>query len=469
MQGRRRMYRIAFNLSMQAYVVASKEYNAKIDKDKEKLKDTHFSLFFQLLKKLSEKVIKQPLSELNKLRITRGELGAIFDRHPQTMSARLKRLELADILKIKFHGHKAPLELILDPNVVLLRDVLDMNFVPKSKFLKISKSVLYESFVKDLDNIKATELTRTDINITIPDTVVTKRKTGTYQNKETGTHKNTGTPKANCLFSELSPSKKETAEQMAKEISSAENISFEKALHRVMKGVQPENKNQSSAENQQTIPSDNQPLTIDYKAKNQEIVHEILHKEKQRKAKTLEEKRRQVRLVYVKMFIHYLIDSLFVHTQNQITPKYYKRLTEYVYQNYFADCQTIKSLDYRWEQYKFRVDIAKKSMDDYENFNTDYFYPLAYLKVEKKGKKHFSFQNTEAFWKKQLEWNKIKGYNGIRPDLLKKLNSIARRVENESLNYDDAIQKIKSLTIDSSELLRQFESRMRANVQISCR
>jgi len=469
MQGKQRKMRIAYNLSLKAYINAQKEHNSRTNKDREKLKDTHFQLFTFIINKLGEKVVNQPLSTLNSLRISRGELGAYFGRTPETMKNRLKRLEFAGIIRIKFHGHKAPLELIFNKDISILYDVLNLEFIPKSNFLNITASMFYESMSKNFHNIKDTEINSTYKNIKITQTDLTNSNTRTYKKNTTRTYKNTGTPKASqqLTLDSLSDEKKTFAMQMAKEISSAEKISYEQALARVLKGVKevtPKKQDQHSAETHKTQQIENQIDTkiVDFKKESKDLVSEILHKKKQKRAKTVADKRMQVRLVYVKIMIEYLFQTIFKHYQNQTTENYHNQLTEYVYENYFSDCNTIKSLNYRWEQYKFRINVAANQIKRYKNWDNSYFTPLHYLKIDND---KFSFRKTEPFWKKHLEWQKLNGYNRkIPPELQQKLNTISRMVENEGLNYDDARQKIKNLTIDNAELLRQFDMRMRASV-----
>lgn len=467
MQGRRRNYRIAFDLSMKAYKIASKQHNDKIKYDKEKLKDTHYSLYFTILNKLAISLKDNKYkTNANSLRITRGHLAAIFNRAPQTISNRLKRLEKSRIIALKFHGNKAPIEIIFNPEIALFYDLNDVDFVPKTKFLEINKSILYGSMQQYFSHKKDTEYTSTDINITITDTDLTNTNTGTYKKENTRTtEKTTSSPPFMETFQSLPKEKAKMAEEMAKEISLKQKISFEKALQGVMKGVKTENKSKIPAQKKESKVSENESLTINYKEKQNEIVKEILHKEKQKNAKTLEDRRFQVRMVYVKMFVHHLIDNLFPHVKNQLTGRYYNELLEYAEQNYFSNCNSMKSLDTRWQQYKYRIDISKKLLKNYKNFDTTYFYPLAYLQVTKKGKNYLSFINTEKFWQNNREWKQKNGYNRrLNSDLRQKLNSIARRVELEKISYDDAIVSLKNLSQDNAELIRQFNLRIRANV-----
>ncbi len=251
---------------------------------------------------------------------------------------------------------------------------------------------------------------------------------------------------------------------MAKEVSAKNKISFQNALKSVLKGIKTKKQELDIPPEIKMQLFDNQQhtKTVNFKNKDNQLISDIRTVFR----KSVKDNRIEVKKTFVKMFIHTLIDELFEDKKNQLTESYLRDLYNYAWKNYFNDCRTMKAVESRYYQYKYRIEIAKKLIENrYKDFDKTFFYPLAYLQVEKKGNKHFSFQNTERFWKQKTDWEQKNGYNRkLTPQLRKRLNSIARSVEIGTIDYDSAVQKIKNMTKDSAELLKQFETRIRANV-----
>jgi len=544
MQGRQRNLRILLKLSHEVYRIASQQYNE--DKpNRELLKDAHYWLFDTLLNALDRRLKENPLStERLWLPMASTELAKIYRRHPNTMRARLKRLEEAGIIKVKFRGYRVvndkkiykPLGITFNKNIILFYDMMDKNFATNSIFLETSKSDIYNSFNKKAESIKDTEVIRTDINIKITDKETKNKKIKTYKNKIISSYKNKNissyriinAPPANIEFAPekqmlsenknktcgnleqsqntenqtysekthmvkfnmLSPDKQRLAQEFATEIQKHENISFDEALQKALVGVKidkkiSQKKNKSSAEIGEFEWTELETLEVQ-SFENVEIAikSKILNYELQKKKNTsdiiariknnlgnkkkldkAEVRRAKMRQTYVAMFVDYLIDNLFEDKKIQFTTDYYNEIIDYVNKNYFSNCNTIKALEYRWFTYQYRIDVAKKYLNKYiekNNFDTTYLYPLAYLNIYKKGAGQFSFMNTESFSRNGKDWKRKNGYNrNLTPELRKKLNKYARNVEMGKDTYDNALENLKNLTKDNTELVNQFNLRMK--------
>ena len=106
MQGRQRNLRILLKLSQDVYRIAEQRHNQ--DKpSREQLKDAHYWLFGTLLNALDVRLKENPLStERLWLPMASSELAKIYKRGTDTMRRRLKRLEDAGVLSVKFRGFK---------------------------------------------------------------------------------------------------------------------------------------------------------------------------------------------------------------------------------------------------------------------------------------------------------------------------------------------------------------------------
>ncbi len=283
----------------------------------------------------------------------------------------------------------------------------------------------------------------------------------------------------------LPPEKQRIAQEMATEIQKHEGISFENALEKSLRGVKIDinrnvDKNKTCGEIQETQSVDNQ--VIDNKMQNMDnLKNRILNHEYQKqinkkaiinriksnlgnKKRNVNDERANHRRTYVYMFVDYLIDNLFADKKIQFKTTYYNDIVDYVHTNYFQGCNTMKAVEFRWSSYQYRIDVAAKYIEKYkakDSFNDNLLYPLAYLNIFKKGKGHFSFANTEIFTKNGNSWKQKNGYNRkLNSELKKKLNKYARDVEMGKDTYDNALENIKNLTEDNTELVKQFNLRM---------
>jgi len=475
-----KVYRIHRKMSLEAYKNASNDYNVTVKRGV-RLKDFHYAIYKRLITLLYDKVSndKTNRSKPSRMRVKRSELSKYFDVSSQTVKNRLSRLQKANIIKIIFHGDKSPLEIVFNTDICIILDMYSETQTVTSKFLNNGQSVTYSNIFKTFTHIIDTEDTRTNINKTIIKNDLTNSFTGTYKNNLQDTTENkqetfteiqeTTHPTVNLTDEEL-----ETLEIMAKEISKNENISFEISKERILKTL----KNRKQKISPEILQKDNkieqktntfitdftEKLIVDFQKTNEQIISEILHKEKYLQNKSIEERRIFVRMKYVKIFVQELYDNLFADKKQCTTKNYYNDLLDYVNENYFANCQTMKALEMRMNEYRYRMRIAKKLIERNKDFDKTYFFPLAYLQVEKCGQKYFSFVNTEKFWKNYIKWDRFNGYNAINPEIKQKLNAICRQVELEKISFDDGMQKVKNLTKDNTELVRQYNIRMSQNV-----
>ncbi len=198
MQGRQRKLRILLSLSQDVYRTASEQHNQERP-NRELLKDSHYWLFHTLLNALDKRLKETPLStERLWLPMATTELGKIYKRRPETMRKRLRRLEDAGIISVKYRGYRTvngkkyyrPLGITFNKNTILFYDMTDKNYTTNSIFLNYSKSDATNSFTKKTGSIKATELIRTDINIKITDKETKNKKISSYKNKNKFLQKN---------------------------------------------------------------------------------------------------------------------------------------------------------------------------------------------------------------------------------------------------------------------------------------
>jgi hypothetical protein len=206
---------------------------------------------------------------------------------------------------------------------------------------------------------------------------------------------------------------------------------------------------------------DRENSTID-KAKVPAKKSEIFEK---MKAKSIDERRDDAKLAFSRAFFAYIKEKLFA---DKIFSEYYRnKVIAYISEHYFAKTYTIEEMSVRWERnLKLRIDIAAdyinktfKGPDD-KPFDRTYFFPLAFLDINKTDKNDFSFTKTNAFLKNSVKFKQLNGYNrALDKELRYKFNKICRAVETGHLNFFAAQQKIKSLTPDSSEYIKQFNAR----------
>jgi len=477
---------ISIKKSYKAYLQASKEYNELqediFNKGEEKdlpptlssliLKDTHHQVFYTILSYYRERLLNlnmlfngstNIMTHINpkmSMYVKTGRIAKHLGRRRSTIRERLRRLEKAGIIQVVFHGHKRPIEIIFEKNTCLVYNKSDINSTIKSKFLKCSNPKPYETKGQKPYSKEGT-LTEPIYNITITSDVLKgansqriNTKTDDLQdfiNIQSFQHDLKNTKK----FSE--PTEKITEPTEANRGTEKERKKVPQKKERKNKSLKEiraerlEEKKQRSAYKRMTD-AEKKRYNAEKKAQY-----------KLNRPAELSKRKKDALIHYSLAFYGYLKENLF--QDKYFTPHYRKEVLNYIAKHYFASAKSTKAMDNLLANYKKRVDISKKWIENYKGadgskFDTTFFFPKAYLDIEKTYSKAFSFANTEKFIKQQNEWNKIKGYNTKTNEKLRhKLNKISRELENGFIDYDTALQKVKSLTYNSEEYVKQLNAR----------
>jgi hypothetical protein len=145
---------ISYELSLEAFKIAKNEYNNKVLNDsKLKLKRNHYQTMVLLIKDLiiwqenkneifpDNTILNQALNgQIPTINYNTTIKSIQTDSHRQTIRKHLTRLENAGIIECIFHGHKKPLEIKFNSEIVVLFDTKNKNYIPKSKFFTEEKS-----------------------------------------------------------------------------------------------------------------------------------------------------------------------------------------------------------------------------------------------------------------------------------------------------------------------------------------
>jgi len=457
---------VAVKLSIKAYQQAVKLFNEKQEQDflnKRKdikaktvksllLKEEHHQVFYTIINYYKDKLetlnqffngsdnIMTHVAPRASMMLVTGRLAKHLQRANNTIRERLRRLEKAGVITVIFHGNKKPLEIIFNKNICIIYDKANPDYIPKSNFISLSDTDFF-----GINSIKANHkestFSGTEYNITITERGVLPEKKHNNPDRATGgqnifihteiisgTTEKSGTTEAEILKKRKKvPAKKEKVNyvKLARQRKSEERK--ERAKLRQM----------TSEEKKERY--------------NTQRAEEL----KRRKEEALQH--------YSYEFYAYLIANLF--PDKYLAPHYRQETLDYIAKYYFSKARTIQSMDVWLKEYKKRIDISKKWIDAYrspnnERFDTTYFFPKAYLDIEKTGRKSLSFVNTRRFTKKGKDWEKINGYNRKTNEQLRhKLNKIARELENGFINYDTALEKVKSLTNKTDEYVKQLHAR----------
>ena len=433
------------------------------------LQDIHFQLYIVLLNYYRDKIINLSsffngsanlmthILPKASMRMKTGQLAAHLGRANNTIRARLRRLEDAGIIRVVFHGNKKPLEIVFNKNICIIYDKTCPEQLPESNFLTSCESV-FSDRNDTIANNKKGLITNTIYNNTITkdvshsvsnqcsisalnDSATNKppqilndgiqnffNKTKTKQN----TTKTPNTTRTNPL----------TKKEISKEKRTVGDI---------------RNENLEKLKQKAALKQMN-------KSEKKDFCCEKRKKERQKHLKNLEQRRKEAKIHYSLIFYGYLIENLFA--DKYLTPDYRKETLNYIYQHYFSRAKNIEHAKRLWhDNYKKRIDISRMWIHKFRSpegkkFDTTFFYPKAYIDTDRRGKKILSFANTEKFLIQANEWEKNNGYNRrCDDDTRHKLNKIAREIENGFINYDDALEKVKSLTNDTDEYVKQLNAR----------
>ncbi len=474
---------VAVKLSLKAYMSAKKEFNQKqeelFNKDKTnhfpatvkamQLKETHHQVFYTIINYYRDKVqdlnrffngsssIMTHVNPKRSMHVTTGRIAAHLERSNATIRKRLSRLEEAGIIKVVFHGHKKPLEIIFNKNVCIIFDKCNLENISKSKFLKEEQSGIYSINNEKVQNKEST-ISRTYNNNTI---------TKTSETTEADRYKNT----SNLIADYKILKKAGTTETDLYSFSKKQIFNpgvEEKVLHKKVKERKkvPAKKERKEKTIKEIREARFQELKEKVRIKQMtETEKTQYYKEKNEtnRLSKIKEIRREALKHYSLEFYAYLISELF--PDKHLTSYYRIDTLNYISKYYFAKAKSVKEMEFLLTNYKKRVDISKKWIEKYKNksdkgtFDTTYFYPLAYLNIEKTGKKYLSFVNTEKFIKQKNEWGKINGYNrNTDKILIHKMNKIVKEFKNGFIDYKTALEKVELLSNKTDEYIKQFNA-----------
>lgn len=490
------------NASVKAFTIAKNLYNEDIKrrfretpeafKGKRakgmQIRQNHYAVFIQLLNRYTERLERIPPElaamypdKMLGLWVTTGELAARLDVSLKTIYSILRRLQTAGIIRIIFHGHKKPLEIRFDPDILLVWDVEEPERLPQSKHLKLSFSDAPPLIRKFLRH--KTDTLKQFNNSTIPKAAFACNPQfyGSQAESENseyfGFHPAEGFPEEFVTsgddFSELMPVEPEKARKDP-DTRSARLVFSETNNQDAPEETQKSNTypetNRSETEKRKKVPAKKEKSesglygAVRRGAKNARKREEKRGKQEQTGLKPIDERRKQVRNQYAQVFTAYLLEKLFA--DKHLSPEYRQRTVDYVSEHYFAKLNTMQQFENRWaNNLKTRIDIAvswiaKFKTKDGKPFDRTYFFPMAFLNVERQGKGKLSFTNTQKFLEKHREYMRLNNYNrNLDKELTHKLNIISRKVENGFLDYQAALEKVRSLSSDTNEYIKQFNAR----------
>ncbi len=474
---------VAVNLSQKAYTQASKLYNTKKEDEFKagktetgktlnsfKLKDTHYQLFHILINYYNEKLenlsrlfagsgnISTHVSPKLSMYVKTGRLAAHFDRANGTIRSRLRRLEESGIINVIFHGHKKPLEIIFNKHVCLIFDKSNLEYVPESKFISLSKSVFLDG-IGIKPNNKRVLLTETIYNNTITKRDVLQPERSSIIDKSESVQYNSFHTENNTETTKTT----DTTETETKKIGVSASFGTPKKERKKV----PAKKERTIADiRQEKLEAARQKAALRQmtKAEKEQYYAEQREIRQKNNAEILKQKRQKAAVGFSLEFFAYLTATLF--SDKYFSPEYRKQTLNYIFKHFFSKARSIEAMKRLWHNnYKKRIDISKQWIDKFKKpdgtpFDTTYFYPKAYLDVERRGKGILSFANTEKFLKQAKDWEKKNGYNRRADDEGRhKLNKIARELENGFIDFDTALEKVKSITQDTDEYVKQLHAR----------
>jgi len=223
-------------------------------------------------------------------------------------------------------------------------------------------------------------------------------------------------------------------------------------------GVEPDK------EKRKKVPAKKEKRSLSIAERGIEISRQRAENQKESRLKDIETRRNQAKRHYAREFTAYLLDKLF--SDKYLTVNYREELEDYVFTHYFSKIKYMEQAKNRYfNNLKPRIDLAAQWIARYKSkdggkFDTTYFFPKAFLDVERSGKGVFSFTNTRKFMENAQNYERLNNYNRkLDKELAHKMHIISRKLENGFIQWDAALEKIKSLTTDTDEYVKQFIAR----------
>lgn len=480
---------IWLSLTQQAYINYKNIYNESVEFSA-RLKTSHHTLFYKLIdnyarsvSNLASKFAGSPYSPVHNkkvedlpfLEVNTSLWSDYFEVKPQTISTRLKRLEQAGVLKIRFHGHKRPLSISFNTDLLKVIDtqnpiieVINPNFVTNwnteapigiRQKTEDNKVILTRTYLKFQNKSGVDFFSEKSENEFFDEKKGAKNKLGVQKiQQNTKTVKNQQNLKASQaqLHEHLQ-------EQQGMQVN-VPVITIEQL--RALFGKQEQNAGGAAAAGFSDFD------------KAEKIVNEFNNKDNaqaftEKMLLPIEKRILISRYNYATQFFNYLILKLFADKKSQISQAYIRKTKAYIFENYFRG-NSLVNLERNYNEYKYRIDVAADYIKSMSKFDTNLLYPLSYLDVNKTGKNQFSFVNTKKFAVKKIEWQqkkhlaeKIKADKKSKNELepvKQKFYNICRQFENGRIDYATAEMKIKALTSNPENIVRTFQLRYQAAV-----
>jgi len=190
------------------------------------------------------------------------------------------------------------------------------------------------------------------------------------------------------------------------------------------------------------------------------IADGIIERISRRKTMSFDEKFNEHKEMLSRHFYSYLVENLF--SDKTLSVYYQAKTTAYIFANYFESCNTLISLEQRFNEYCKRVDIAAGMIENMENFDRKLHFPYPYLDVTKTGKKDFSFIKTSKFLAQNKQWIEVEQYRKTPEGSRHTLNKLTRAFLNNRINHAEGINKLILSTSDKEEqeiLVAAFKAR----------
>jgi len=368
---------IDFMLSKKAFNNFRESYNAKQDNLRDKLRDTHAELYYDLIRQYMMLINKHvsifkdtpqlreiSTGDLPSLRTNRSKISTRqHNVNGSTIYRRLQRLVKSGAIIGKVsHGPERDFELHLNAELLIFRDQANPGFISASQYLKnadisalqpvksanctlIQNKSPFNNKIIPVDN--ATQLQETNSNKT--NTSIKNKKVSFHDNLKHKSHYTRAT--------QNKPDQYENSKNTIKNIPVTENLL-------------------EIISNRGTISGANTNKSVVIKDKKQKL-HEF-------------------RMFLAREFVFYMISSLF--RDKSLFPGVIERTIDYVLSFYFSESivRTYKAGNQLLAEYKWRIDKAKAYVERY-NFDMSNIYPYEYIRLSNSGPGKMSFVNTQKW------------------------------------------------------------------------
>lgn len=333
-----------FKSSLDAYHQFAGEYN----KDKplgQQLRPQHSKMYARILTLMARHYYKR-----NELFKETPDFRQIDDSKPQELSTNRKalswvektiqingntvyrqllRLMDAGVIADKInHGSQMNFELLINPDFLLIKDLINPDYHPESKYLENENTAL-----------------KTSLNTSF-------------------------TPEHLTLEKELSNNlnidvDKETLPAVRVEPVKEQERTKKKNLGKEHWGI-----SKSKTSNPNKIDERSQQLIRQWKEKEQQV------------APAREPKLREYQKGAARWFFWYAINQLF--EGRSINTAHLENTLAYAEQNYFTSCLSLKAIEHTRRIFQWRIDKAKRNIERH-NINMQWIFPGQYLDINRKG------------------------------------------------------------------------------------